>query len=220
MKKLTTKIVSFILTLSMIFSLSVSTYAAERNSSIANIEKLIKVAEAEIKNEGEASDNTIKKLESELNKIGVTTGSYSGTHSIDENFISVLGYGQTHDLGQGWTYRVDRPAGGEAKPHVHVDNNRSNIHGAENVDGTPSHGKTLNGSKVPKDVQKKVKGSPDYKKGQQDLNKMKKAKQEINRQNLDLSKWKDVVIAAGIFVAIVGVAFFAPEALPAALAVI
>ncbi|WP_313340384.1 hypothetical protein [Lacrimispora sp.] len=49
MKKLTTKIVSFILTLSMIFSLSVSTYAAERNSSIANIEKLIKVAEAEIK---------------------------------------------------------------------------------------------------------------------------------------------------------------------------
>lgn len=220
MKKLTTKIVSFILTLSMIFSLSVSTYAEERNASIANIEKLVKIAEAEIKNNGEASDNTVKELESELKKLGITTGSYSGTHSADENLISTLGYGETHDLGQGWTYRVDRPAGGEAKPHVHVDNNRTNVHGAENVDGTPSHGKTLSGSKVPKDVQKKVKGSPDYKKGQQDLNKMKKAKQEINRQKLDLSQWKDVVIAAGIFVAIVGVAFFAPEFLPTALAAI
>lgn len=49
---------------------------------------------------------------------------------------------------------------------------------------------------------------------------MKKAKQEINRQKLDLSQWKDVVIAAGIFVAIVGVAFFAPEFLPAAIAAI
>jgi hypothetical protein len=220
MKKLTTKIMSFILTLSMIFSLNITAYASGRNANIDNIKKLVEVAQAEIKNNGEASDNTVKKLEYELSKIGITTGSYSGTHSLDENSISILGYGETHDLGQGWTYRVDRPAGGEAKPHVHVDNNRSNVHGAENVDGTPSHGKTLSGSKVPKDVQKKVKGSADYKKGQQDLNKMKKAKQEISRQNLDLSQWKDVVIAAGIFVAIVGVAFFAPEALPAVLVAI
>jgi hypothetical protein len=35
----------------------------------------------------------------------------------------------------------------------------------ENVDGTPSHGKTLDKAKVPKNVQKKVRDSSDFKKG-------------------------------------------------------
>lgn len=67
---------------------------------------------------------------------------------------------------------------------------------------------------------KAVKGSKDYKKGKADLDKMQNAKKEIQKHNLDLNKWTDVLIAAGIFVAIVGVAFFAPEALPFALAAI
>ncbi len=49
------------------------------------------------------------------------------------------------------------------------------------------------------------------------MDKMKQAKKEIKNKGLDMSKWGDVLIAVGIFVAIVGVALFAPEALPAAL---
>lgn len=49
---------------------------------------------------------------------------------------------------------------------------------------------------------------------------MKKAKAEINKKHLNLKKAKDLIIAAGIFVAIVGVAFFAPEVLPAVLVAI
>lgn|GEM_PF-4267492 len=56
-----------------------------------------------------------------------------------------------------------------------------------------------------------------FKKGKEDLDKMKQAKKEIKNKGLDMSKWGDVLIAVGIFVAIVGVALFAPEALPAAL---
>ena len=122
--------------------------------------------------------------------------------------------------GKGWTYRVDKPSSDNAKPHVHVDNNKKNIHGVENVDGTPSHGKTLDGSKVPKDVQKKVKDSKDYKKGQKDLKKMQEPKREIHRRKLNLSVNKDLLIAAGIFVTAVGVAFVAPEFLPALLAAV
>ena len=49
---------------------------------------------------------------------------------------------------------------------------------------------------------------------------MQKAKAEIKRRGLNPINAKDLIIAAGIFVAIVGVAFFAPEALPGALALI
>ena len=81
-----------------------------------------------------------------------------------------------------------------------------------------SDGKNL--KKVPKKVKEKVRNSKDYKKGKSDLKKMKKAKSEIKRKGLNLKNAKDLIIAAGIFVAIVGVAFFAPEALPGALALI
>ena len=134
--------------------------------------------------------------------------------------ITTRGYGETHSLGKGWTYRVDRPSCDDAKPHVHVDNNHRNIHGIENVDGTPSHGKTLDKAKVPKNVQKKVRNSSDFKKGQADLKKMQNAKREIKSRNLNLSVSKDLLIAAGIFVTIVGTAFVAPEFLPALLAAV
>ena len=49
---------------------------------------------------------------------------------------------------------------------------------------------------------------------------MQKAKAEIKRRGINLRNAKDLIIAAGIFVAIVGVAFFAPEALLGALALI
>lgn len=49
---------------------------------------------------------------------------------------------------------------------------------------------------------------------------MKKAKKEIQDKHLDLSKAADLLVAAAIFVAIVGVAFVAPESLPILLAAI
>ena len=42
----------------------------------------------------------------------------------------------------------------------------------------------------------------------------------MKRRGLNLRNAKDLIIAAVIFVAIVGVAFFSPEALPLALALI
>ena len=49
---------------------------------------------------------------------------------------------------------------------------------------------------------------------------MRKAKSEIQRRNLNLNNHKHLIIAAAIFLTIVGVAFFAPAALPLALAAI
>lgn len=46
---------------------------------------------------------------------------------------------------------------------------------------------------------------------------MKNAKAAINSKLFNLKNAKDLIVAAGKFVAIVGVAFFAPEALPSAL---
>lgn len=218
MKGLTKKFLSFIITLSMVFTMNISAFAADSNA--ANIDRLVKAAEKEIADKGEASTDTVNELASALKKIGVETGSYSGTHQVYGNVPTNRGYGQTHQLGRGWTYRVDKASAGAAKPHVHVDNKRLNVHAVENVDGTSSHKKSLDDCKVPKDIQEKVKGSRDYKKGQEDLKNMQKAKQEINRRHLNMKNRKDVIIAAGIFVTIVGVAFFAPEALPAALLLI
>jgi len=60
-----------------------------------------------------------------LEALGVETGSYSGTQPVVlDDVIATRGYGQTHDLGKGWTYRVDKPSSDNAKPYVHVDNNK------------------------------------------------------------------------------------------------
>ena len=49
---------------------------------------------------------------------------------------------------------------------------------------------------------------------------MQEAKREIHRRKLNLSVNKDLLIAAGIFVTVVGVAFVAPEFLPVLLAAV
>ena len=211
--------IALILAFIFIFNSGVNVYATEYCEYSFNT--LVNQAIEEREKDGAVSDETIKKLEEQLNILGIDAGAYSETANVyDENIYTIDGYGETHSLSKGWTYRVDKPSAGDAKPHVHVDNNRLGIHGVENVDGTPSHGKSLDNCKVPKDVQDKVRNSPDYKKGKEDLRKMQQAKAEINRQQLNLNDYKDLILAAAIFVGIVGVAFFAPEALPAALALI
>ena len=73
---------------------------------------------------------------------------------------------------------------------------------------------------VPKKVQKKVKESKDYKKAKADLKNMKKVKREISRRKINLKKRKGRIITAGIFIVIVGVAFFSLGFLPTALLLI
>lgn len=55
-------------------------------------------------------------------------------------------------------------------------------------------------------IQKKARGLNDYKKGKKDLDNVKKAK------GLNLNKHADIVIAIGIFIAVVGLVIFAASA--------
>ena len=70
------------------------------------------------------------------------------------------GYGEWYDLGSGWRMRIDRGTS-KSKPHVHVNNGDEDV-AVENLDGTPSHGSSLDD--LPKSVKKKVKEHPEYKK--------------------------------------------------------
>ena len=42
------------------------------------------------------------------------------------------------------------------------------VEGVENVDGTPSHGKTLDDKKIPKKVRDKARNTPEYQKQKKD----------------------------------------------------
>ena len=126
---------------------------------------------------------------------------------MENTEVTTFGYGQWHNLGSGWRARVDRPTSSDTKPHVHVENGK--IKAVENVDGTNSHGSNMTKKGVPKSVQKKVKSLNDYKKAQKDLSNMKKAKSQIRAKKLNLKKAGDIVIAIGIFVAVVGLMIFA-----------
>lgn len=125
MKKLANQIMSFILVLTMVFATGTTAFAAEQNSTLHKIQQLVQKAESERERYGEATDETAKQLQVALEALGVETGSYSGTQPVVlDDVIATRGYGQTHDLGKGWTYRVDKPSSDNAKPHVHVDNNK------------------------------------------------------------------------------------------------
>lgn len=111
-EKLANQIISLIFVLTMVFATGTTTFAAEKID-------IAQKAESEKEIYGEATDETAKQLHAALETLGVKTGSYSGTQSdILDNVIATRGYGQPHDLGKGWTYRVDRPFSDSAKPHV------------------------------------------------------------------------------------------------------
>lgn len=148
-------------------------------------------------------------MEKELSNLKVSTEDVYFTS--EQGMITTRGYGQTHNLGKGWSVRVDKPKAGDGqqKPHVHV--KKGKIEAKENVDGTSSHGRgnTMNDKKVPKDIQKKVRDHKDYKKAKKDLDKMKTAKSKIKAKKLNLKKYKDIVIAIGIFVTVVDLVILA-----------
>lgn len=160
LKKILASAMVTIMVLSGTLSCFASGYQMEQaTKSVENIKKLVSIAEKEKLEYGDVKEVTAKQLENELKVLGIKSGPYSETKEVVLSGIVTRGYGETHNLGQGWTYRVDRTSAGDAKPHVHVDNNKLGVHGVENVDGTPSHKKTLKGSGVPKGVEKAVKGS-------------------------------------------------------------
>ncbi len=153
------------------------------------------------------SDNpeTIK-LTNMLKSYSVTPSDYSVSpyHMLD-------GYGETHEV-DGYKVRVDRPASGDSKPHVHVDGKGKSA--TENVDGTDSHGTNMTKAGIPKKTQDKIKQLGDYQKAQKDLKNMQKAKSEINAKHLNLNNPVQLTIAIGVFIAVTGLVIFAPEGLP------
>lgn len=168
------------------------------------------VSISEIVIQDEFSDEEISQLESDLATLEIDSASYFTLEDY-ENPKMARGYGQVHELGQGWKARVDRPGAGEGKPHIHV--YKGKVEGIENVDGTASHGKNLDSAGVPKSIQKKAKDLKDYKKGQEDLKKIKDASKKIDAKNLNLHKTADIIIAIAIFVAVVGLVIFATGAI-------
>jgi hypothetical protein len=110
------------------------------------------------------------------------------------------------DAGNGYKWRLDTPHGkANPKYHVHVNKGNKEV-GSQNVDGTRSHGKTLNA--VPKSVKKKIESHPKYKEAQNKQKKLNVATHKIKSKKLDLRKSVDFWIAVAIVVAATGTFFF------------
>ncbi|WP_242267294.1 hypothetical protein [Bacillus cereus group sp. BfR-BA-01518] len=105
------------------------------------------------------------------------------------------------DLGGGYKARLDGVHGtANPKYHVHVQKNGKDI-GAENMDGTKSHGMTL--KNVPEKVKKKLKAHPEYKKHKKKHDNLESQKQKAKKINwtnpVQVSMaLTQVAIAAGI----------------------
>lgn len=69
--------------------------------------------------------------------------------------------GKWYDLGSGWKMRIDGPHYEGGKPHVHVYDGDDDEIAVENLDGTSSHGSSLDD--LPNSVKKRVKEHPEYK---------------------------------------------------------
>ena len=152
------KILIALITLVMFSFTPLQAMASVRTSdTMETITYLTNKLEMKLDNEGiiENDDEDLLLLTKELSKLGVTSDSYYTSEDSHDGTMTTFGYGQWHDLGSGWKARVDKPThGGDSKPHIHVE--KGSIKGAENVDGTRSHGKTLSTSGVPHNIQKKA----------------------------------------------------------------
>ncbi|MDR1773754.1 MAG: hypothetical protein LBR30_02640 [Clostridioides sp.] len=192
--KLISKIVAYSMAIISIFY-TISPYA-ETISYQQRLDVVLRKIDVERSKTGEASAESMEELDNILSGIRVPR--------------ETRGFGQEHNLGGGWRARVDRPrhGAGQAKPHVHV--YKGNVNGVENCDGTESHGhgKSLEEVGVPRKVRDKARSLPDYKKGKEEIKKMQKAKKQIRAKKLNLRNNKDLKIAIGITVAILGYLLF------------
>ena len=98
------KNISMILVFVLLFKCTCTSFvfAGNNNSTVKTIEQLVKSAEQQKEANGKVSEKTLKQLQQNLKALGVSTGSYGGTHVINNGGeISTRGYGETHKLGQG-----------------------------------------------------------------------------------------------------------------------
>lgn len=139
-----------------------SVYAMEVSKYEANLDNVLKERDLN----GESSEESIKKLENIIASVNVDTSTMSRS-------------GKWKSLGKGWRFRIDPPHTGTdtSKYHVHVEG--PGVKGSEGVDGTASHKTTMNKSKIPSSIQKKIKGTNEYKNGQKKQKKVKEAKAKI-----------------------------------------
>lgn len=189
----------FVISMVLISALMPLSPYAEQLNFENRLEIALEKSYKEIKLYGNATEKTVSEIESILSEVNVRP--------------TERGYGQWHNLGQGWRARVDRAHAGAGKPHVHVE--KGSVKGVESVDGTKSHGKTLDNAGVPKKVRDKARALSDYKKGKEELKKMQRAKSQMRSKGLNLRKNSDIIIAIGIFITVVGFAVFATSAVGA-----
>lgn len=210
-----------------------SIYAMEKKNYEEKLNETLGEVLKERELHGEASEEGLKKLENILGKLDVqTNGSKSGVSGLSgvtcisdsngaycSNTVCKGNSGKWIEIDSNWKYRIDGPHTGPdtAKYHVHVEGKDGNkkIKSSEGVDGTISHKKTMNGSRVPKWVQKKIKASKKFKEAKKKQKQIKKAKEQIKSQKLNLKKATDILIAIGIFISVVGIAILAGASIPA-----
>ena len=169
------KLLIFMLMCIIVLDTSSTAYAQSRKQTIENIKILVKQANQEKKKDGEISNKTARKLQKELKRIDDDNLISENKQADKGDVITLKGSsGGWKDLGyKGWKYRVDLPEhGGDSKPHVHVKgkSGKKIVEGVENVDGTPSHGKTLDDKKIPKKVRDKARNTPEYQKQKKGCN--------------------------------------------------
>ncbi|HEK4533719.1 TPA: hypothetical protein SOK56_003616 [Clostridioides difficile] len=206
MKKLKSKAIISILSLLLILSYTMPTYASTYSFE-QNKKELNEVLEEVYKERslGTVSKEKIDKLEEILNRFNVSPEEINATGEMQ-----TFGFNQWTDLGKGWKMTVHRPHGSNAtKYHTHV--KKGGVEAKEALDGTSTHGKgnTMNNKGVPKDIQNKVRNHKDVKKARDEEAKAKQAKRKMNSQGLKLKIRDDLIIAISIFVSIVGVTLFA-----------
>ncbi len=207
-------------------------FASSNDERMVELNNLLETIYTQIENNGEAETETVNQLESLINEFGVDTD-VIGEAIIEEDninidteipqnsgMISVMGFNEWHDIGKGWKMTVHRPHGSNAtKYHTHVKGkvNGKTVEAKEALDGSSTHGKgnTMNEKKVPKKIQDEVRKHKDFKKAKAEEADAKKAKKQMNAKKLDMKKATDVVIAIGIFVAVVGIMLFVPTSIAA-----
>jgi hypothetical protein len=108
------------------------------------------------------------------------------------------------DLGSGYKARLDSPHGtANPKYHVHVYKNGKQV-GAENMDGTKSHGTTL--GNVPNTIKKKLKSTTAYKNHKKKHDKLQDQKSKAKKINW-LNPWDSITLIVAVAVA-AGMTFY------------
>lgn len=109
--------------------------------------------------------------------------------------------GSWYDLGNGWRMRMDGCHYEGEKPHVHVYDEDGVEVASENLDGTSSHGSSLND--LPNSIKKRVKDHPTYKKKREKVEKRSNIIVEnVKKIQHAIDTGAEVVVIGGITISI------------------